>query len=66
MAEQTTKEVEADRDYWLTLEKYLPWKLYGFTYRRKASFLNKNGDIIYLNPIQFAEIIEAVENGQKA
>jgi hypothetical protein len=33
------KQIMADHRYWQALEKYLPWRLHGFSYRSSASFI---------------------------
>lgn len=58
--EQTIKEIENDRDYWLELERFLPWKLFGFSYKDKASFDTNPGTLI-LSASQYEQILNAIK-----
>lgn len=57
------KAIIADRDWWCELLRYLPWTLFGFTYRMSAVFFTDlpMRQEIHLTGDQRDQILEAIE-----
>ena len=55
--EQTAKQVLEDMKYWKEIERYLPWRLFGFTYKRTAAFNTESG-VLYLTASQYEQILK--------
>jgi hypothetical protein len=53
--------VKADHRYWQAIEKILPWKVYGFTFRKHASFFTNQWDLLTITGEQRDQIIAALK-----
>ncbi len=55
-------DILGDEKYWRDLEKYLPWKLHGFTYRHEAFYWDDKNQLVQLTGSQKDAILEAIKS----